>query len=73
MEARGYDSRSIQGHFAEIANMRRRDLLKKVERGNKQFNNRPIIFIKYQEPAFRDINKLIRKHLRILQYNKELK
>ena len=28
MEARGYDSRSIQGHFAEIASMRRKDSLK---------------------------------------------
>ena len=31
MEARRYDSKSIQGHFAEIANMRRKDSLKKVE------------------------------------------
>ena len=36
MEARGFDSRSIQDHFAEIANMRRKDSLKKVERRNKQ-------------------------------------
>ena len=42
MEARGYDSRSIQGHFAEIANMRRKDSLKKVERRNKQWKDRPI-------------------------------
>ena len=73
MEARGYDSRIIQGHFAEIANMRRKDSLKKVERRNKQWMDRPIFFIKHQEPAFPDINKSIRKHLRILQYNKELK
>ena len=73
MEARGYYSRIIQGHFAEIANMRRKDSLKKVERRNKQWMDRPIFFIKHQEPAFPDINKSIRKHLRILQYNKELK
>ena len=73
MEARGYDSRSIQGHFAEIANMRRKDSVKKVERRNKQWKDRPIFFIKHQEPAFPDINKSITKHLRILQYNKELK
>ena len=30
-------------------------------------------FIKHQEPGFLDINKSIRKHLRILQYNKQLK
>ena len=73
MEARGYDSRSIQGHFAEIANMWRKDSLKKVERRNKQWKDRPIFFIKHQETAFPDINKSIRKHLRILQCNKELK
>ena len=42
MEARGYDSRNIQGHFTEIANMRRKDSLKKVERENKQWKDRPI-------------------------------
>ena len=41
MEARGYDSRSIQGHFTEIANMRRKDSSKKVERRNKQWKDRP--------------------------------
>ena len=73
MEVRGYDSRSIQGHFPEIANMRKDSLKsKKVERGNKQWKDRPIFFIKHQEPAFPDINKSLGKHLRILQYNKEL-
>ena len=37
MEARGYNSRSIQGHLAEIANMRRKNSLKKVERRNKKW------------------------------------
>ena len=32
MEARGYDPMNIRGHFAEIANLKRQDALKKVER-----------------------------------------
>ena len=32
MEARGYDPMNICGHFAEIANLKRQDALKKVER-----------------------------------------
>ena len=32
MEARGYDPMNIRGHFMEIANLKRQDALKKVER-----------------------------------------
>ena len=32
MEAGGYDPMNIPGHFAEIANLKRQDALKKVER-----------------------------------------
>ena len=71
MEARGYDSRSIQGHFAEIANIRRKDSLKKVERRNKQWKHRSIFFIKHQEPAFpynKELKELFLKSLFITSY-----
>ena len=35
MEARGYDPMNIRGHFVEIANLKRQDALKKVERRKK--------------------------------------
>ena len=57
----------------EIANIRRNDSLKKVERRSKQWKDRPIFLIKHQKPAFPDITKSIRKRLQILQYNKQLK
>ena len=44
MEARGHDSRRIQGHFAEIANMRRKYSSKKIERGNKQWKYKSTFF-----------------------------
>ena len=59
IEATGYISRSVQGHFAKIANMRRKDSFKKFERGNKRWKDRPLFFSKHQEPAFPDINKSV--------------
>ena len=32
MEARGYDPMNIRGHFVKVANLKRQDDLKKVER-----------------------------------------
>ena len=66
MEARGYDPMNIRGHFAEIANLKRQDALKKVERRKKKWTKRPIFFVKQQEPAFPSIEKSIRKHLKLL-------
>ena len=74
MEARGYDPMNIRGHFAEIANLKRQeDALKKVERRKKKWKERPIFFVKQQEPAFPSIEKSIRKHLKLLQRDSELK
>ena len=73
MEARGYDPMNIRGHFAEIANLKRQDALKKVERRKKKWKERPILFVKQQEPAFPSIEKSIRKHLKLLHRHSELK
>ena len=54
MEARGYDSRSIQGHFAEIANMRRKDSLKKVRRNN-QWKDRPFFSSRIKNQHFQTL------------------
>ena len=56
MEARGYDSRSIQGHFAEIANMLGKDSSKKVEREGKQaMKDRPIFLSSIKMKHFRTL------------------
>ena len=73
MEVRGYDPMNIRGHFAEIANLKRQDALKKVERRKKEWKERPIFFVKQQEPAFPSIEKSIRKHLKLLHRDSELK
>ena len=73
MEARGYDPMNILGHFTEIANLKRQDALKKVERRKKKWKERPIFFVKQQEPAFPSIDKSIRKHLKLLHRDSELK
>ena len=44
MEARGYDPINSHGHFSEIANLKRQDALKKVERRKKKLKERPIFF-----------------------------
>ena len=72
MEARGYDSRSIQGHFAEIANMRRKDSLKKVERRNKQWKDRPIFSSRIKNQHFQTLTSQL-ENIFEFQYNKELK
>ena len=59
MEARGYDPMNIRGHFAEIANLKRQDALKKVERRKKKWKERPIFFVKTARTCFskyREIN-----------------
>ena len=64
MEGRGYDPMNIRGHFAEIANLKRHDALKKVERRKKKWKKRPVFFVKLQEPAFskyREINSETRE------------
>ena len=73
MEARGYDPMNVRGHFAEFANLKRQDALKKVERRKKKWKERPICFVKQQEPAFLSIEKSIRKHLKIPLRDSELK
>ena len=42
MEARGYGPMNIRGHFVEIANLKRQDALKKVERRKEKWTERPI-------------------------------
>ena len=56
MEARGYDPMNIRGHFAEIANLKRQDALKKVERRKRNGRkdqyfllNRKNLLSKYRE------------------------
>ena len=39
MEERGYDPMNILGHFVEIANLKRQDALKKVERKKNRSND----------------------------------
>ena len=73
MVARGYDPMNIRGHFAEIANLKRQDALKKVERRKKKWKERPIFFVKQKEPAFPSIEKSIRKPLKLLHRDSELK
>ena len=45
MEARGYDPVNIRGHFAEIANLKRQDALKKVERRKKRNGRKDQYFL----------------------------
>ena len=73
MEARGYDPMNIRGHFVEIANLKRQDALKKVERRKKKWKERPIFFLKQLEPAFPSIEKSIRKHFKLLHRDSEVK
>ena len=72
MEARGYDPMNIRGHFAEIANLKRQDAQKKVERRKKKMEGKTNIFVKQQEPACPSIEKSIRKHLKLLHSDSEL-
>ena len=41
---RGYDPMNIHGHFAEIANLKRQDALKKVERRKKEMERKTKTF-----------------------------
>ena len=52
MEARGYDPMSIRGHFAEIANLKRQDALKKVKRREKKWKERPIFLLNSKNLLF---------------------
>ena len=61
---------NIRGHCPEIANLKRQDALKKVERRKKK---RTIFFVKQQEPSFPSIKKSIWKHLKLLHRDSELK
>ena len=73
MQTRGYDPMNIHGHFVEIANLKRQDALKKVERRKKKWKERPVFFVEQQEPALPSIEKSIRKHLKLLHRDSELK
>ena len=53
--------------------MKRQDALKNVERRKNKWKERPIFFVKQQEPAFPSIEKPIRKHLNLLHRDSELK
>ena len=64
---------NIRGHFGEIANLKRQDALKKVERRKRIFKERLIFFVKQQGPAFSSIEKSIQKHLKLLHRDSELK
>ena len=44
MEARGYDPVNIRGHFAEIANLKRQDAVKNVERRKRNGRKNQYIF-----------------------------
>ena len=52
MEARGYDPTNIRGHFAEIANLKRQDALKKVEGRKKKWKERPIFLLNSKNLLF---------------------
>ena len=58
MEARGYDPMNIRGYFAEIANLKRQDALKKVERRKKKWKERPIFLLNSKNllSKYREIN-----------------
>ena len=51
-QARGYDPMNIRGHFAEIANLKRQDALKKVERRKKKWKERPIFLLNSKNLLF---------------------
>ena len=72
-EVRGYDPMNTCGHFAEIANLKRQDALKKVERRKRSGRKDQYFFVKQQEPAFPSIEKSIRKHLKLLHRDLESK
>ena len=58
MEARGYDPMNIRGHFAEIANLKRQDALKKVERRKKEMEGKINIFCQTARTCFSKYRKI---------------
>ena len=52
MEVRGYDPMNIRVHLAEIANLKRQDALKKVERRKKKCKENPIFLLNRKSLLF---------------------
>ena len=70
MEARGYDPMNISGQFEEIANLKRQDALKKVERTKKEMEGKNNIFLSNSKKS---AEKSTWKHLKHLHRDSNLK